>query len=216
MEFVEGLFAEPQQCHHHRHNHQLIERIPSLHIQGLEMKHEELVVESTRSPKQHACQACPKPLVLRERDALLMPNEAYPHQRHEAQHDTNPLERTGALAEDDERTHKHQNGANGIDGGLNSERQVFDGEIAQQPRSGHYHRFHEQIEVAHGVDEVAVHITKGVDQHWRHEQSAKKGVEEQHVEHVVALKRQFFNYVVKAEANRRDYSQYYPHIGDAF
>ena len=179
------------------------------------MKHQKLIVKPTRSPQQHACHASPQPLVLRERDALLMPDEAYPHQRDEAQHDTNPLERTGALAKDDERAHKHQNGANGIDGSLNGERQIFDGEIAQQPRSGHYHRLHKQIEVAHGVDEVAVHITKGVNQHWRHKQRAKKGVEEQHVEHVVALKCQFFNYVVKAEANRRDYSQYYPHIGDA-
>lgn len=74
------------------------------------MQHQELIVKPTRSPQQHACHASPKPLVLRERDTLLMPDEAYPHQRHEAQHYTNPLERTGALAEDDERTHKHQMG----------------------------------------------------------------------------------------------------------
>ena len=91
MKFAEHSAAVLHKEHHHRHNHQLIERIPRFHIEGLEQLHQKFVVQTAHSPQQHAGKPHPEPSVRFERKALFMADKANPQQRHEAQHNAHPL-----------------------------------------------------------------------------------------------------------------------------
>ena len=122
------------------------------------------------------------------------------------------MQQVEPFSKDEESAHEHKNWPRGVHWSGDGEWQVLDGIVAHHPRRQHDERLDCDECVAGKVaTEAKRAIGNRRSPHRRHEQRAEQSVEKQHREHVVAIKRKFFEYVVNAQAERRCNCENYPH-----
>ncbi len=140
-------------------------------------------------------------------------------ERHESQPHADPLIEVEPLAEDEHGAHQHHHGACGVDGSDNRYGQVFDAEVAENPRGQHDRRLehHQPVRMRrtgrrseHRAVEPAP-AALGRENGGQKDQRREKRIEQQHRQHGIVGESRLFGRVVESEQRRRNECKGQPH-----
>ena len=135
-EAVGRAARKPQHGGQEAHNSALIEAKPALNKERREAVRRDniLIIQAADSTKKHSGEECPHISIAAKVDALAAAGMAKQEQRHHSKQHAAPLPQIKTLAKEQQRAKKHHNGAHGIDRANDSERQVLDSIVAEEPR----------------------------------------------------------------------------------
>ena len=190
-----------------------------MHEDGLQLRHDELVVEPAHGSHDRRENDADDPDVVREVHPFAPARAAQQEERDERQQHAGPLVAVEPLAEEEHRPDEHHHGARGVDRADDGDRQVFDAEVAEDPRREDDEGLEkDQSVVAErprgDFEEGAVEPAerpRGGEDHRQEQQRREKGVEQQHRQHGVVGERLFLGGVVKPQQGRRCEGERQPH-----
>ena len=204
-----GCSAAAQHFHEYQHYYCLVQGIPCLHLKRTVELQEIFVVERTDGTEQCSAYRHPEPSAMLEREAFFGTNAADEKQRGEAEQYAAPLNIIEPLAKDKQCTHKNNHRTRGIYRSLDSQRQMFYGEIAQNPRAQHNHCLKPDEKVAvDSIDQTVLAVCQATDDYRRHQYRAEKRVEQEYCQHIVVAHRQLLHYIIKAQPHGRADGKY--------
>ena len=209
----------PEDADDDRHQAEQIEVAPALHEDRVEARHDIFVVQSAYDGGQSRHRDTEYPDVVTEIDPFAAARTAQQEEREEGQHDAGPLAGVEPLAEDEHGADKHHDGARGIDRTDDGNRQVFHGEIAENPRSEDDDRFKQHQSVRperarRGGQYRAVEPPEaalGRDDHRQQEKRREEGVEQQHRKHRIPREGLLLGRIVKAQQRGGGEGEGQPH-----
>ena len=201
------------------HHRELIEVVPPLHENGVELRHDEFVVQPAHGSGERREGHEDDPDIVREVDPLAAARAAQQQQRHERQPHAGPLAEVEPLAEDEHRPHEHHDGPRGVDRTHDRYGQVLDAEVAEYPRREDDRRLerHEPVGMGiarrrgeHRAVEPAPAAAGGKDRGQEYQRREER-VEQQHRQHGILRERLFLGRVVKPEQGSRNECERQPH-----